>query len=258
MGFTRTQAKIYLTLIKLGETDARTLFKKANMPQPEVYRILEELERKGLVEKEMTTPSKFIPTPLDLGLQILMNQKMRQCWELQKKMKDFLRKNQSCSIEASRDQERALIVIQGKERLMQTIKLEHDNVQRIVDIISTLQRWSQILEFCLEGYIRALDRKANYRVIIEKPIGKIDFQENIQLLLSKPNFELRLHKGPLKINAAIFDEMEATINFFEGKPLGESSIIWTNHPGFIQMCQDHFDTVWKSSQKYKITNEKNL
>ena len=91
-----------------------------------------------------------------------------------------------------------------------------------------------------------------YRVVIEKPLGKITFQENIQTLLAKPNFELGLSEEPLKTNAAIFDGNEATINFFEGKPLKESPIIWTNHQSFIQMCQDNFDKVWKSSRKYEI------
>ena len=252
MGFTQTQAKVYLTLLKLGESDARTLYRKANLPQPEVYRTLDELERKGLVEKEIAAPSKFIPTPIEFGLQILMNQKLQQCMELKKKMKGFLRKNQISPLEKSRIQQYKLMVIEGKERLLQTIRSEHENVERSVDIISTLQRWLQILDSCMESYLKALDRKVKYRVVIEKPSSKITFSEKIQTLLSKPDFELKLSEVPLTNNAAIFDDNEATINFFEGKPLGESPIIWTNHPGFIQMCRDHFDNVWKSAEEYNI------
>jgi sugar-specific transcriptional regulator TrmB len=252
MGFTKTQAKVYLTLLNLGETDARTLYKKANMPQPEVYRALDELQRMGLVEKEISVPSKFIATPLQFGLQILMNQKMQECRVLQKMMKEFLRKKQSCPIKNPPKQEVKLILLEGKGKLMQTMKNEHDNVQRTVDIITTLQRWLQILDFCFQDYLEALDRGVKYRVVIAKPAGRITFPENIQALLAKPGFELRLREEPLKINAAVFDENEATINFFEGKSLMESPIIWTNHPGFIQMCQEHFDKVWKSSLKYKI------
>ena len=252
VGFTRSQARVYLTLLKIGETDARTLFKKANITQPEVYRALDELQRKGLVEKELSVPLKFTATSINFGLQMLMSQKVQQCKETQKNIKKFLRKNQSCLIKKPPKKEVKLIVLEGKEKLMQTIKQAHGSAEKSVDIISTLHRWCIILDCCFENYMRALERKVRYRVIINKPLGKIMFQENIQTLLAKPYFELRFSKGPLKTNAAIFDEKESTINFFEGKPLNESPIIWTNHPGLIQMCQDHFDKVWKSAEKYTI------
>jgi sugar-specific transcriptional regulator TrmB len=252
MGFTKTQAEIYLILLRLGETDVRTLSNKADKPNPEVYRTLNELQRKGLVEKEISAPSKFTATSLQFGLQMLMSQKERQFKETQKRMKEFLRKNQSCPIKKPPLQKRRIIVLEGKGKLMQTMKNEHDNVQRTVDIITTLQRWLQILDFCFQDYLEALDRGVKYRVVIAKPAGRITFPENIQALLAKPGFELRLSEESIKINSAVFDENEATINFFEGKSLMESPIIWTNHPGFIQMCQEHFDKVWKSSLKYKI------
>jgi sugar-specific transcriptional regulator TrmB len=225
VGFTRSQARVYLALLKIGETDARTLFKKANITRPEVYRALDELQKKGLVEKEIRVPLKFIATPMQFGLQMLLSQKVRQCKETQKNIKKFLRKNQSCLIKEPHKQEIKLIVLEGKDKLMQTIKRGHNNAQRSVDIISTLQRWSIILSYCFESYTKAFERKVHYRVIIEKPLGKITFQETIQTLLAKPDFELRFSKDPLKTNAAIFDDNEATINFFEGKPLTESPII---------------------------------
>jgi sugar-specific transcriptional regulator TrmB len=252
MGFTKTQAEIYLILLRLGETDVRTLSNKADKPNPEVYRTLNELQRKGLVEKEISAPSKFTATPLQFGLQMLMDQKERQFKETQKRVKEFLWKNQSCPIKKPPLQKRMIIVLEGKGKLMQTMKNEHDNVQRTGDIITTLQRWLQILDFCFQDYLEALDRGVKYRVVIAKPAGEITFPENIKSLLAEPGFELRLSEESIKINSAVFDENEATINFFEGKSLMESPIIWTNHPGFIQMCQEHFDKVWKSSLKYKI------
>ena len=255
IGFTKTQANLYLTLLKTGETDARTLSKNTGMPKPEIYRTVKELEKKGLVEKELTAPSKFIATPIQFGLQILMDQRVQQCKNVQRKMKAFLRKKQACRLEAPKEKEYKLIVIEGKDRIVQTIKLEHDTAQRSVEIISTLQRWFQILDSSLESHLKALERKVKYRVVVEKPLRKITFPENAKALLSKPNFELRVSEGPLMNNEAIFDDNEATINFFEGKPLGESPIIWTNHPGVIQMCRDHFDKVWKSAKEYKFWNE---
>jgi sugar-specific transcriptional regulator TrmB len=46
MGFTKIQAKLYLTLLKREETSARALSEETSIPRIEVYRTLGELEKK--------------------------------------------------------------------------------------------------------------------------------------------------------------------------------------------------------------------
>jgi sugar-specific transcriptional regulator TrmB len=258
IGFTKTQAKVYLTLLKFGETDAKTLSKKTDMPKPEVYRTINELQKKSLVEKEITSPSKFIAIPIQLGLQILMKQKVQQCKETQRKIKQFLRQRQSCPLQSHPIQGYKLIMVEGRERIMQMITLEHDCVQQSVDILTTLQRLLQILDFSLQNHMEALERAVKYRVVVEKPVGRIIFPESIHALLAKPNFALRLSVSPLKTNGAIFDEKEVTFSFYPSKPLGESSIIWTNHTSFLSMFQDQFDKTWEKSLKYRRENQELL
>jgi sugar-specific transcriptional regulator TrmB len=217
-----------------------------------VYRVLDELQEMGLIEKTIALPYEFEAVPINDGIQILVAKKVEQVNAIQKKAKEVLQKSQSCALKPPSSEECKLVALEGKFRLMKTMKLEHNNVQRTVDVITTLSRWLQILDFCFQEFMEALDRGVKYRVVIAKPAGKITFPESIRVLLAQPGFELRLSEEPLKINAAVFDENEATVNFFEGKSLMESPIIWTNHPGFIQMCQDRFDRVWKSAEKYEI------
>jgi sugar-specific transcriptional regulator TrmB len=258
IGLTSNQAKLYIALLKVGRLNASNVSKHSKVPRQEVYRVLNELQRMGLVEKTVAVPCEFEAISVNDGLQILISRKFEQVKELQKKTKEILRENQFCRLEKMKKQEHRIIMIRGKQRLMQIFRHQHDNVQQKVDVLSTLQRWLQILDFCFQDYLEALDRGVKYRVVIAKPAGEITFPENIKSLLAKPGFELRLSEEPLKINAAVFDENEATLNFLEGKSLTESPVIWTNHPGFIQMCRDHFDKVWKSSKEYKIQNENNL
>jgi hypothetical protein len=131
------------------------------------------------------------------------------------------------------------------------MKLQHDNAQRNINVLCTLPRWLQILNFCFEDYEKALSRGVKYRVVIEASDSEIRSQDSIQVLLTKPNFELRLSGSPLRTNASIFDQKEVTINFFPSQSLAESPVIWTNHPSFILMCQDHFIATWKMTKKYK-------
>jgi sugar-specific transcriptional regulator TrmB len=247
VGLTKTQAKVYLALLKLGTAKARALFKYTNVARPEIYRALDELQKLGLVEKEINTPYLFRTPPLDLCLQILMAQQDKQYKELQERGKFFLQKIQHTEQKKSHKSEYTLIMVEGKKRLEQYIRLQHQKARDKVEILSTSNRWLQILEFCLEDYFSGLARGVTYRVFIEDSQDQIRSNSKVSKLMSKSGFTLKVGQEPLTTNLAIFDQNEATINFFPSRPLSKSPIIITNHPSFIQMCQDHFNAIWNKS-----------
>ena len=52
LGLTQNQAKVYLALLKLGmESNASSLFQISGVSRQDVYRVLLELEKLGIVEK---------------------------------------------------------------------------------------------------------------------------------------------------------------------------------------------------------------
>jgi sugar-specific transcriptional regulator TrmB len=253
IGFTFNQAKLYLALLDSGRMNAREVAKHSKVPRQEVYRVLDELREMGLIEKIMGIPCAYEAVPINEGLQIMIAQREQRFKEIQEKTKEILRQNQICLLPNPQKQNNEIIMIEGRQRLMQIIKHEHDSAEKKVNILTTLNRWLQILDFSFRNYCKALKRGVKYQVVIEKLPGKINLQENVKALLSKRNFQLRYITGPLKTNAAVFDGKEATINLFPGKTLAESPMLLTNHPSLIQMCEDHFESIWKSAKKYTIT-----
>ncbi len=251
IGFTKNQAKLYLSLLKLGKAEGKTLAKITGTPRSIVYRTLDELHNMGLVEREIAVPYKFKATPLKQGLQIMMNQRLERYRENREKTEQFLLRKQDMQEEIE-EQEHRLIAYEGKERIMQIIRLQHDKARQSIDILSTLQRWLQIIDCCIGNYEKALARKVKYRVVIDKPEGKIVLPKEVQALVSNPSFELKIARSPLVNNLGICDGKEATFNFYPSKSLKESPILWTNHPSFISMAQDHFEKTWKSARIHKL------
>lgn len=252
LGFTKNQAKLYLSLLKLGKTEGKTLAKAASAPKSIVYRTLDELQNMGLVEKEIAVPYKFKAIPLKQGLQIIMNRSLDRYKENREKTEQFLLRRQNLEQEDNEEQEYRLVAYEGKERISQILMLQHDKARISIDIISTLQRWLQIIDCCYENYRKALARNVKYRVVIGKPENKIVLPEEVKMLLSNPNFELKTARNPLSNNLGICDRKEATFNFYPSKSLKESPIIWTNHPSFIAMAQDHFEKNWKLARIHKL------
>jgi sugar-specific transcriptional regulator TrmB len=251
VGLTQLQAKLYFTLLRIGKTEAGTLVKSIDVARTEIYRSLDELQKRGLVEREMSRPYKFKPTPLREGLQFLMLQRFQQYQEMERKAEAILQKIQDDKKETNQQFEYEITIIEGREKILQKIALQHDKVHRNTEILSTAQRWLQIIQHCIRNYENALRRGVKYRIVIDKTDCASSF-DNLKGLFSQPNFELRISNAPLKTNAAIFDGQEVTIAMYPSRLLKESPMLLTKHPSFVSMCQDHFENVWRSAQSYQF------
>jgi len=258
IGLTKNQTHVYLALLKFDGANALQLAKKTNFPSAVLYRTIEELQKKGLVEKILSKPFSFKATPLNVGLQILLTEKVQDYEELKRMAKILLLSRAKYRSEPPEKSKYNLRIIEGKKRILQVMKNQHSVVQQKVCILSTLNRWLQIVYDSDEKYSKALARRVKYTVVIEmdEPKNRIKLPENVLNLLKKPNFRLWFSTTPLICNLAVFDDQEATINFFPSKSLTESPIIVTRHPSFIRMCIDHFNAVLQPAQEYTLQDNK--
>ncbi len=93
MGLTKSQASLYLALLKCGETDSEKLLEKANLPGQQVFRILSELQEVGLVEKKLVAKAyKVKAIPPEFGLKIVLNQKLKRYQAMQESVIESFQK----------------------------------------------------------------------------------------------------------------------------------------------------------------------
>jgi len=90
LGLTLLQAKTYLTLAKLGVADVKTISKVTNVARQDGYRVTPKLQKLGLAEKIISTPTLYKAIPLKMGLSILLQQKVEENTELQEKTKALI------------------------------------------------------------------------------------------------------------------------------------------------------------------------
>lgn len=255
IGFTKTQAMVYLALLKLGKIDANSLSKNLGTPRPVVYRTLDELHKSGLVEKDYAKPYKFKATAIKYGLKILADQRRKQYQQIQEKAKNFLQRMQNYKEEKEPTHEYKITIIENKERIIQIINENQKNAKRTFDVISTLPRWLQILHYCYEENLKAVERKVAYRLVIERPKYEFRFPKNVETLLAYPNFKLKIVDEPLTTNSSCIDNEKATFSFFPAQPLGNSPLLVTNHPSFLSMAHDHFEKLWASAEIFELHNQ---
>ncbi len=250
IGFTGNQSKLYLTLLKIDKASGTQLAKHSGLPRPVVYRTLKEIQKMGLVEQELTKPYKFKAIPVKDGLEILMIQRLQQYKEMREKTRSFLAKYQHDEKQNLPASESKFIIVEGKDRVIQMMRLMNNKVKKTVRIISTYRRWLHSLEYCVQNYRKALTRNVKFQVILETTEDQIVFPKKMNTLLTNDNFSLRIHKRPLKTNLGIFDEHALMFNLFPSHTLEESQTLWTNHTSFISMSKDHFSKIWTKSIPY--------
>jgi len=74
LGLTTYEARVFLALQKLGSGAASEISEVADVPRSQVYGAAEELEGRGLVETQQSTPTVYRPVPLEQARRQLLDQ----------------------------------------------------------------------------------------------------------------------------------------------------------------------------------------
>ncbi len=253
IGFTNTQAKLYLALISSGRADAKTLSKQANVARQATYRTLEELQQRGIVETIMGLPQKYEAIPVPDGVSIMLKARAQEYTRLLEKTREFIVRFDGQEKKQQAEQDYRISIFEGKEAILKKLRHAHESSQISVCCCSTLQRWSQI---CMETFLdveSALGRGVKYRVILENHNGEVCLPKEVRSRWAKPNYDLRLTDIPLKMNASIFDGVAASFSFYPSMPIVKSPMIWTNHPSLIVGFQDYIENIWSDTRKVNLS-----
>ena len=121
-GLTETQAKVYIVLLQLGESSSvAKITRKVSVHRREVYRVLRELEKKGIVtESENKRPVTFTATSAEEAVNVLLRQQANRIEYLKQKAPILIDWLGSQTSEAQ--SEAAILLIDDDEIIRRTLK----------------------------------------------------------------------------------------------------------------------------------------
>jgi sugar-specific transcriptional regulator TrmB len=251
LGLTKNQATLYLTLLSVKKSDARKLSVSTGILRTDVYRSLSELELKGLVDRKIGLPIEFMAVTPSLGLQHVLEARINAVENTEQKTIAFIKKFQTKRETFEDNDSHEIKLINGRKRIVDKIRKQHDDAKDTIEICSILPRWLQIIDECRVNYQNALDRGVHYKVIVALPNANYMLPKNVISLLKHKNFTLKKSVITQSINSAMFDYKEATFDYYPSKPLGSSPLIVTNHPSFIDLSKGYFQMLWNSLPDFK-------
>jgi len=248
LGLSNRQARVYLTILKLREAKAKTIADHSLVNRQEIYRIIEDLEQIGLVQRNVCVPITFSATPMAEVANVLLAQKTNQLISLRQKTNLLLKKLQlahNTTLVNSADKKPRLGTVFEADRAKKYIQTIQATIKTI-DITASCKRFKQIINLLETPLQTALSNGVAIRMVIEKSPAQLlpSWMINIQSQAIPASLKVKTLFDCPSAAIAIFDQTTAAIAFDPHVNLSKGPDLWTDNPTLISLCQAYFDSLW--------------
>lgn len=253
LGLTRSQAKVYFALVKLGKAKASVICNsfQGMVARQDIYRVLSELQKLRLIEKVVVRPAEFRPLPVKECFSILVQRRKSEIAELQKQANKVLQNLKKTSTkEAFADKTSQYVLIPEGEALLFRLKKAIENTQTSIDYTCPWKQFLQASFMLGECLKKAMEKNVNIKCIIDKP-EDANLWPKVEAFTKKPSFHLRTISDFPSARLWIYDKKEMFISSYPKTDAIESPALWTNNPYLIEIMEKYLQIMWNQATEYK-------
>jgi len=241
-GLLKNEIKVYLYLARVGEKKAGEIAEAISLHRTETYRILRDLEKKGILFSVFEKPLKFTAVPIDKAIDLLV--------EAQKMRIKLLEKEKASVVELWMQMPQ-IKVEKTKKELFQMLEGEQQVILKAEEILERTEKEFQIFapseylsQLYYSDFTDKLEKRAatlDIRLVTDNSPKSVFFTEQIKHLKKKIGL-VDAQSLPCFI---ISDQKELLIAFHENENTDETSdkkkfktaAIWTNYNAFVWTLQ---------------------
>lgn len=239
-------------MVQLGIASIREVSKVSEIRREEVYRMLPDLEKLGLIEKVLGKPLKIKATPLNVALSLLIEHEKQQSKDklssLIDKKETFLNDFHSYSLQLERkDDEANFSLIILREAVISKGASMFEAAERGMDIVTSLdgiRMFQNIISDYDEVVKKAISKGVKLRIVLSTS----EHSDSVLRIVGEYQelMELRYSNQPLN-HYTIVDYEEALISTSTDPLLGNTPYLWTDNRNLIEILKVDFDRVWNTS-----------
>jgi sugar-specific transcriptional regulator TrmB len=247
LGLSHVQAKVYLLLVDSGTLTVNSISKVSKINRGDVYRAISKLLELNMVEKNIESPVKFSPVPIQAGISILLEQKDKNYTELKKKAFEIMnRYKRRTHLVHTEDEQKSQFILLPEKAAKAKIREATKNMRISLDLINTWRM--RQLAFYNQDEVRekALDRGVCFRIITDRPPNGQSITGS-RIIKESPKHLVRYCASPVNALLRIFDGKEIFILTSSSINSQESDALWSCNPSLIAICQSYFDILWQTS-----------
>ena len=244
LGLSVSQSKVYITIAKAEPANAKTIWKLTEVGRQDIYRVLLELQKKGLVERIIASPSMYRAIPLEEGVSILLERKKDEANKLSAEAQKMVKKHQ-CNETTIHLNGFQLVFIPENEALVFRLHQSVGRIRETADILSSLKRWATGIEILEEEMKKGVQTRGIVVTDDRNWLKKLK-----QPFFAQPNLQMRSMPPHVDADYCIYDKREAYISTNpEDGDWRKARCLWTNYPSIIKLLQDHFEMRWSIAKE---------
>jgi sugar-specific transcriptional regulator TrmB len=252
-GLSEKEAQIYIFLAKHGMLKGGEISKYTKTNKAEIYRILKNLQTKGLIEPTLQSPIRFVVVPFEKIIDLHIKAKLDEASKIKKAREELLNYWSALGRAPLEYLPQKFAVIEGKEKiyskLSEMIK-ETKSHFLTISSVNALIRVNQLDLFDLAP------RKNNVEFRFLTDLTPNNVQSVKELLLEMKKAKINFHGRNPELGLRLFPRVIIRDNeeiIFFISPNGslikeqENACIWTNSKDLTQAFVIVFEDLWNNA-----------
>lgn len=246
LGLSKNEVKVFIYLARTGEHKASEISEALSLHRTETYRILRDLEKKGLVLSVFEKPLKFIATPFEKALDVLINAKKMKINLLEKKKEGLVNLWLSLPQPETEQKRKELFqILEGEEQIsLKAEKILNKAEKEILIFISE----EDIANFYHSGVLDKLEKKSKKNVKVQLLTNyspkNCFFIEKMKLEKAKYSLPEINDELPTYILA---DEQKLLLLIRKNNKKRKVAALYTNYIAFIKALKALFLQLWSNN-----------
>jgi len=258
IGLNAYEAAAYLSLLKLGVSEASTVCRDSDVPYGKVYTVLESLSKKGFVEVQASRPKKFRAIDSDAALDAFFEKRKS---EIEKEV-DILKG----SVKEAKNALKAVPAQKRKDEVFWTTAITESEIKKFAfSIYGEVKKSVYVIPptigmpvvVCLiPEILKAIDRGVKIRLLISPRFmylfTVLSRQEEEAFSKLKNGLKIRLVQN---FNSYFGVVDESVVVLFQPHPKDKDRIlsvvkIWD--AGFAKNLGEEFELLWNSGEELDL------
>ena len=238
LGLSKNEIRVYLHLARTGEHKASEISETLSLHRTETYRILRDLEKKGLISSVFEKPLKFIGTPFEKALDILIETRKLKIFALERGKKELVSLWLSLpKVEVEQERKEVFQILEGEDQ----INLKADEILgKASDQVLMFASESDIASFyhtsLLDNLEKTSRRNIDVQLLANYSPKNCFFIEKTKL----KNTRYSVSKVDELPTFLIADDQQLLLLIRTGNGKKRVAALWTNYDAFVKVLKTLF------------------
>ncbi|AKB35793.1 Transcriptional regulator, TrmB family [Methanosarcina siciliae C2J] len=261
IGLNAYEAAAYLSLLKLGVSEASTIYRDSEVPYGKIYSVLESLTGKGVVEVQASRPKKYRAVDPEISLDAIFE---RRKAEVEREIAVL-----KGSVEEAKQILKTIPNQKRKDEIFWTTAITESEIKKFaVSVYSEVKKsvciippvfGISIVFHALPEITKAIDRGVHIRLLAPprfKALTSIlSNQEEEVLEKLKKSLDIRLAQNFHSCFGIVDD---TTVVLFQPHPTDRDrvlSVVKIRDTGFAKNLKEEFELLWNTGEKLDLQEE---